>query len=366
MPYLGGKRVGDLGWRFPSGAMVSYNHCQNEDDVHSYQSKEFSRLLVDEFSQFTRAQFWYLLSRLRTLAPIRTRFYGATNPDPESYCAELIDWWVRSDGHLDANRCGKLRWLVRDADSDILLWFDTREAAIKATGHNPLSLTVVTGTLAQNKVLLAADPSYVDKLDALDAVNRERLKNNNWRIKAIAGLLFQRAWVQIIAEPPAGLKQFRCWDLAATRGGTGARTSGVRGGKQDGVFYVTDAVAARGSPGEVERMIRATAEMDGKDVAVRIWRDPGQSSVAQEERYTREVLEGFDCKFVVAAKDKITYFNPVSSCAESRNMKLVNGPWVADYVCELEGFPQAKVKDQVDATSLLWIAIQDSGFVILW
>jgi len=43
--------------------------------------------------------------------------------------------------------------------------------------------------------------------------------------------------------------------------------------------------------------------------------------------------------------------NPLSAAAEAGNVKLVRGPWISDFLSELETFPFGAHDDQVDAAS---------------
>ena len=54
-------------WTFPSGATVYLAHCENEDDVHKYDSMEISLFTPDELTSFTEYQYLYLaFTRVRS------------------------------------------------------------------------------------------------------------------------------------------------------------------------------------------------------------------------------------------------------------------------------------------------------------
>lgn len=73
-------------WTMPTGALLQFCHCENENDVFSYQSQQFDILLYDEQTQFTKFQIRYLLTRNRATKDKVIPFAaGATNPGGESH-----------------------------------------------------------------------------------------------------------------------------------------------------------------------------------------------------------------------------------------------------------------------------------------
>jgi hypothetical protein len=66
---LGGKyNQSDKVWTFPSGAMIFFGHCENEDDVHQYDSMQINYAAFDELTSFTEWQYLYItLQRVRTI-----------------------------------------------------------------------------------------------------------------------------------------------------------------------------------------------------------------------------------------------------------------------------------------------------------
>src|SRR5689334_1837942 len=57
----------DKVWEFPSGALFFFAHCENEDDVHNYDSMQPNYVAFDELTSFTEWQYLYItLQRVRT------------------------------------------------------------------------------------------------------------------------------------------------------------------------------------------------------------------------------------------------------------------------------------------------------------
>lgn len=169
------------------------------------------------------------------------------------------------------------------------------------------------------------------------------------------GGLFKRHWFEgrIVAAAPAGTIWVRHWDLAASKRKTAARTAGVKLGRApDGRFIVGHVVATREEGNEVRKLIKATAELDGKDVEISLPQDPGQGGKTQAQDYVA-LLAGF----VVHARpergdgDKYQRAEPFAAQCEAGNVSLVRGEWNEGYLDEICAFPSGALKDQVDATS---------------
>ncbi len=164
------------------------------------------------------------------------------------------------------------------------------------------------------------------------------------------GGIFKRAWFEFVPAVPAGAQYVRGWDLAASLSETAAYTAGVLLALKDGVYYVVDVRRERGSPGDVERLLRNTATHDGGDVRISIPQDPGQAGKSQVQAFAK-LLAGFDVRFSPESGDKQDRAMPVSAQAEVGNIKIVRGDWNADFMDEVCSFPNGTYKDQTDALS---------------
>lgn len=181
------REMPNLSATFPSGALIQFQHLQHAKDVHDHQGKQYAFIGFDELTHFEKSQFWYLVSRMRSTCGVRPYMRCTTNPDPDSFVRELIDWWIGEDGYAIPERSGVVRWFVRDGDT--LIWSDDPE------DFDPdarLSLTFISASLADNPALTDKDPSYRAKLMTLPEVERERLLRANWDIRPEAGKYIKR------------------------------------------------------------------------------------------------------------------------------------------------------------------------------
>jgi predicted phage terminase large subunit-like protein len=170
------------------------------------------------------------------------------------------------------------------------------------------------------------------------------------------GGMFKRDWFDIVDAVPADCYWVRRWDLASTEGG-GAYTAGVLMGysRSSKMFYIGDVVRGQIDGDGVKRLIRQTAALDVLKYGKRyyqIWipQDPGQSGKVQAKDFIM-LLAGYDAHSELESGDKETRARPFSAQCEARNVKLLRGHWIDDYLHELTEFPTGRYKDQVDASS---------------
>jgi predicted phage terminase large subunit-like protein len=342
-------------WTFPSGARLRFAHLEHEQDKFGWMGAQVAFIGFDELTHFTEGQFWYLLSRNRSTCGVKPYVRATCNPDPDSFVAELVRWWIdQQTGFAIPERAGVVRWFVRRGDD--LVWADSKPELLAQFGDSvhPKSLTFIPANIQDNPLLLERDPGYLANLSALPRIDRERLLNGNWMVRPSAGLFFKRQWLEVVGAAPESCNVVRYWDRAATepRAGTDPDwTVGLRmscGPRE--TFYIEDVVRFRGTPAKVEEAIRNTAQTDGYQVRIILEQDPGQAGVAEASYYIR-ALAGYSVYAVPATKAKETRVRPVSAQAEGGNVKLVSGSWNEPFLRELENFPDGAHDDQVDALS---------------
>ncbi|WP_395393080.1 phage terminase large subunit [Novosphingobium sp. BL-8A] len=369
-PQVGGDpKEHTLSWSFPTGASVSFAHLEHDKTRFNWQGSQIPLICFDELTHFSAVQFWYMVSRNRSMCGVRPYIRATCNPDADSWVADLIAWWIDQDTGLPIpERAGKLRWFVRVGED--LKWADSPEdlacyTMINDAGeHVPIpakSLTFIPAKLTDNKALMAADPGYMASLLALPLVERERLLGGNWKIRPAAGLYFQRAWCRVVDAIPAGTVFARGYDLAATprtaeNPDPDATASTKIGRTPDGRFIVVDSAADCLSPNGVENLIVNTASQDGKACLIYLPQDPGQAGKAQVQSLKLK-LAGYNVRSSPESGDKVTRFGPFSAQAEAGNVDVLRGPWNEAWFSANENFPSAKHDDTPDSTSRAFGAI---------
>jgi len=168
------------------------------------------------------------------------------------------------------------------------------------------------------------------------------------------GELFKVAQIKILkAIPPNITKWVRYWDKAGTEGGKGAQTAGALVGiTSANEVILADVISGRWAAPEREKIIKQTAELDGKKVHVWVEQEPGSGGKESAENTVRN-LQGYTCKIEKVTGDKVTRAEPLSCQVEIGNFYVVEG----DYLHGQEGamqqfrmFPNGKLKDMIDAT----------------
>ena len=357
---------GDMQWRLPAGGRVIMRHLQHVKDIFTHQGAQYCGIYYDELTHFEARQFWYLLSRNRSTCGVRPYVRASTNPDPDSFVAELISWWLDDDGNPIPERSGVLRWFVRLPD-DTLSWADDPQELRERhpIAGEPLSLTFISAKLEDNPALLEADPGYKARLQTLHYVERARLLGGNWLVRPAAGTYFKRHMFRVFDELPGHpVAAVRGWDKAATEPSASNPdpdwTRGVRMVRlKDGSpvkYVITHVAGGRYSPGGVDLLMRNTAEQDGKGTAQACWVDPGQAGKV-DEAHVRSVLDVHRVIFERASRSKEVYAGPLSSQVEGGMVGLLRGPWNEGYLAEMEAFPEGKHDDYVDGSSLAYLKL---------
>jgi predicted phage terminase large subunit-like protein len=146
------------------------------------------------------------------------------------------------------------------------------------------------------------------------------------------------------------LRSVRYWDKAGTEDG-GAFTAGALVHKLvDGSFIVADRVKGQWSAGKRERIIRQTAEVDGKEVNVWVEQEPGSGGKESAENTIRG-LAGYRVRADKVTGAKEVRAEPYANQVEIGNVSLLKAEWNKDFLYEHESFPVGKYKDSVDATA---------------
>lgn len=181
---------------FPSGAKIGFSGLQYEKDIYQWQGAQIAYIGFDELTHFTKTQFFYLLSRNRTTCGIKAYMRATCNPEPDSWVAELIEWWIDPvTGYPIPEREGQIKYFTRN--NDIYIWGDSIQEVVdqypeivelsKAAGvgieHFVKSLTFISGKITDNQELLKADPSYLGNLLAQSEEEKAKLLYGNWKVR---------------------------------------------------------------------------------------------------------------------------------------------------------------------------------------
>lgn len=172
-------------WRIPnSDKIMEFGSVQHEHSKRKYQGRAHDLKGFDEITAFTRSQYRYLTTWLRSTKPgQRCRIIATGNPPDTPEGLWVIQHWAPwlDETYHDPAEPGELRWAApKDDESDEDLFFRSPKAAIahietlKKAGRDqngqilpPRSRTFVPGKLDENPNLMrsgyAATLAYAGK-----------------------------------------------------------------------------------------------------------------------------------------------------------------------------------------------------------
>lgn len=370
--------------RFANGSTIEFGYHAHPTDDAKYQGGEWHFVGFDELTHWPdESAFEWLKTRLRKGDgdPIPLRLYGASNPGGPGHT------WVK-------NR------FVGGVDIATGARFEARSFYLPATIDDNPSLN---------------REAYKETLSQIHPTRRAQLLDGDWSARE-PGDYFRLEWFGPLLEEDEDLGSrisIRWWDLAASEREDAARTAGVKMSRlRAGARVVEHATAFRATPGKRDAKIVQQAQLDGRSTVVGIEIEGGSGGPAQFEALSKRLrAEGFkvvgarprahgpeltvDEKVALSIntpsdKGKTARADPVASClerghqrrgecddtgepwwgvdvgqgvtAQRDGLRLVAGPWTQGYLDELEGFPDATLKDLVDATSGAWAWLQAHPF----
>jgi predicted phage terminase large subunit-like protein len=316
-------------WTFPSGATLTLGHCERDEDRYNFQSFAYQFVGVDELTQWGTDRVYLYVGFSRVRKP---------NPDPSLMaCPDcgmtLADVPLRVRAASNPGGRGN-EWVY---DRFLLNSEGNRKFMPALISDNP--------SLDQE--------AYTESLQELDAVERARLLEGNWEVTEKGGM-FEQDWFDTVDHPPDDVTKLRFWDLAATAEAKGKDpdwTVGALVGLSGGRYYVLDIQRMRGTPADVERIVKKTAEMDGTGVRIWMEQEPGSGGVNTIDYYARGALVGYAFKGVRSTGTKVERARVFSSACEMGNVRLVKARWNKPLIDECVQFPKGGHDDQVDAIS---------------
>lgn len=346
---------------FPSGAKIKFSHMEHEKNKLDHQGKQYTHVYFDEGTHFTQGQITYLMSRLRSAAEVKSSMFISCNPDPDSFIAQLIDWWLDEEGFPDKEKSGKIKYY--GSINNEIYFTDTIEEMEELhpevcwipnplTGEKiytpPKTITFIGGTIFDNPALIASNPNYLAELNALPQVEKDRLLHGNWYARPEGSSHFQRKWLRVTEQVPAGAIFCRAWDKAATEPSEKNQfpdyTASVKMAKDKlGFYYLIGDYQEdnfdkkdckhnkvfgrfRERSGSRDVLIQKQTEHDGENCTVVFSQDPGSAGVTEFTESAKKLIsEGYVVKKdpMPTQNGKLTRYLPFSSAAENGLVYLV-------------------------------------------
>jgi len=343
-----------LTWVFPAGCKLKFSHLEYNKNVNDWQGAQIPIIYFDELTHFTEKQFWYMLSRNRSVSGVKPYIRATTNPSAKSWVKKIVEWYIGDDGLPIKERAGVKRYFIRD-DNKLVWSTDKKELERNYPEGLPKSFTFIPSKLSDNRILCKTDPSYLANLKALSKVERLQLLDGNWNIEESAGIYFKKSYFEEVNATPPLTNIVRCWDRAASEFKDGDKgdpdfTVGLKlGVDKNNQFYILDIIRERYSALKVEQLILNTAKQDGVSCIVKGFQDPGGAGKNEIENFIR-MLSGFQIEVEKINVDKQTASKPSSAQAEAGNIKILKSCRnKEDFYIEAENFPEGRHDDIIDA-----------------
>ena len=369
-PRLGAiANVSDLKWTFPSGARVRFSYLDSEQDKYIYDGAQIPLIEFDQLEQFSKSSFFYMMSRNRSMSGVKGYMRASCNPMPGIWLGEFLSWWIGDDGYAILERSGKLRWFIRDGEA--LVWGNSPDELSKYDpgGTKCKSVTFVPSTIYDNQLLLETDPGYLASLEALLPIDRERLlgdpkRGGNWKVKAGAGMIFNRDWFKLAPVIPPGGRAVLYWDFASTAKELAPKkkndpdyTAGVLMIEVDGRYWWAKTIAFRLGPAETDAkfkneslLVAHQMRQEGRQFSLRWEIEGGSAGKLLNARLMAE-FPGIDAQGIQSSGDKIVRAKPLAQQALIGNVYMLVGDWTERTLEHLHNQPNWPHDDIMDGGS---------------
>jgi hypothetical protein len=138
--------------KFSNGSVIDFGYCASESDVTQYQSAEYDVIRFDELTHFTEYQYVWLISRIRGSNGFPKQIKCSTNPGGVGHT------WVKER------------------------FVDPAPPNTEFIGADGMSRIFIPSLLSDNTFLMASDPDYQKRLEALPEAEKRALLYGDWNI----------------------------------------------------------------------------------------------------------------------------------------------------------------------------------------
>ena len=153
-------------WKFPSGAVIQFGHCEHEKDVKIYDTSEYNYVAFDEVTSFTPYQYEYITySRCRSSSNLPAIVRSGTNPGGVGH-NYFRSRFIGKDQEDAKKREGKIIQEIRNVNG--------REIRVK--------ILFIKSTVKDNPHILKNDPGYEDRIQLLPEADRIAKAEGDWWI----------------------------------------------------------------------------------------------------------------------------------------------------------------------------------------
>lgn len=203
---FGTYNISDMRWNFNNGGYLSFSyHGGSPEDFDTrFRGRQYAYVGIDEVTQMDYPKFKHIITCNRNAYHLRNHILATCNPDPDSWVAKFISWWVGEDGFPIPERDGVIRYCFMSGNTvDTIYWGSTREEVYQQCKQEidsiwkpefnqygtPQQLFIksvafVEAKLSDNVQLMASDPTYLANLANQSEEQRSRDLEGNWKYKS--------------------------------------------------------------------------------------------------------------------------------------------------------------------------------------
>lgn len=350
---------------FPSGAQVQFKVCGSDRDITNYDGGQYSLVVFDEAQNHTQVQVRYLESRIRSKAKGPHQLIATCNPRYDSHLLPFVEWYLDPvTGIPDPEKSCVERYYA-SYNGALVFGATAEELTALYPGINPQTYAYIAATIKDNPIMKTLNPGYVNRLENLKRVERERLLLGSWFAKESSAGYFKREWVEEIdCVPTDVIQRVRGMDLAASLASEAYPnpdwTASVMMSKTKSGYYVVEHVERyRKLSNSVLEHIVETDKRDksfGYDCQVVTPQDPGAAGLLSTMYIVKYLVEhGVNAKpdKVGSTTGKLAKMQPFLSLAEAGLVKVVKGEHTEMWYNELEDYidgNRTQKDDMWDAT----------------
>lgn len=316
----GGKK-----WLFPSGATLMFAHLENASDRFKYAGLEAQFIGWDEVAQMEYECYEFLVhSRQRRsltispqLAEVPIRARSTANP------GQKHAKWVKD-------------YFISDDDGNPVVHPDR---------------LYLHSTLLDNPHLDQED--YLKRLAKLDPVQRAQLQRGDWSIMPSGNMFAEEGFRIVDGKMPGDCHRVRAWDLAGSDKKKSDYCAGVLmvRSRDTGLYRIEHVVHDKYDPANLEKVMRQTAELDGRDVPILVEEERAGSGKLVLSYLRRTVLKGFRVHASRPVGDKVLRAGLLSALVDRGELELTRARWNDKFIAECVGFPDGAHDDMVDAAA---------------
>lgn len=177
-------------WSFPDGCRIRFGHMENEKSAYNYQGAQYDLIGFDELTQFTKFQYEYVISRIRTvLDGMHTQVFSCTNPGGEGNDWVMERWapWL-DETHSNPAKSGEIRYFKRSVSG--------HDVETDEDDPDGMSRTFISALLEDNPYL---GDDYRRTLNIMPEPYRSQLLHGDWQAGQVddAYQVIPREWVKL-------------------------------------------------------------------------------------------------------------------------------------------------------------------------